>query len=131
MTTEQMLDRTLQFAAIVIRLVGKLPDKVEGWVIGKQVLRSSTSIGANYREAQRARSRAEFYSKIQICLQEAEETRYWFQVLEAAGLMDSKELASLHGEVSELIAIFTAISKKTIASAKVSRSPDPASASAH
>ncbi|MCC7477754.1 four helix bundle protein [bacterium] len=124
-----MLDRTLQFAARVVRLAGKLPNRVEGWVIGKQVLRSATSIGANYREAQRARSRSEFYSKIQICLQEAEETRYWFQVLEAGGLFASKELANLHSEASELVAIFTAISKKTIAAAKVTKAPDPASES--
>ena len=113
MRTQDMLAKTLDFSVAVIKLIGRLLNRVECWVVGKQVLRSATSIGANYREAQRARSRAEFYSKIQICLQEAEETRYWFEVLGASQLASPTLLQPLLLEASQLVAILVAISKKT------------------
>ena len=105
--------RTRRFALNVIALSDLLPNKPSGWVMGKQVLRSGTSIGANYSEAQRSRTRQEFNSKIQICQQEIEETIYWLSLIEDAKLLSSKALVSVQKEASELRAIFTAISKKT------------------
>lgn len=102
----------MSFALEIVRVVGVLPNRVETWILGKQLLRSGTSIGANYREAQRARSKAEFYSKIHICLQEAEETRYWLELIVAAKLLDAKRAELLIRDVTELIAIFVAIANK-------------------
>jgi len=81
-------------------------------VMGKQVLRSGTSVGANYREACRARSKAEFIAKLGDCLKELDESSYWFELLEEAGSVTSANLAPLQKECNELLAIFTTISKK-------------------
>jgi four helix bundle protein len=112
-----LLDRTRSFALQIIRLVDELPNKPTGWIIGKQVLRSGTSVGANYREAQRARSKAEFISKIQICRQELEETRYWLELLYLSGNADQVKCQDLLRESTELIAIFTTIGKRVDSSA--------------
>jgi four helix bundle protein len=79
--------------------------------LGKQILRSGTSIGSNYREAQRSRSRAEFHSKIQICRQELDETHYWFELINGAALIEPSTYLPLMAETRELMAIFTAIAK--------------------
>lgn len=79
-------------------------------VLGKQLLRSGTSIGANYREAQRARSRAEFISKVHIGMQEAEETAYWLELMLSAGICDTGQASDLLREANELCAVLTAIS---------------------
>ena len=73
--------RTLQFAVRIIRVSTILPDTAEGKVIKNQITKSGTSIGANYREANRSRSRADFKSKIRICASEASETKYWLEVI--------------------------------------------------
>lgn len=104
--------RTKQFALRVIRLFGALPKRVEADVIGRQVLRSGTSVGANFREAHRARSDAEFVSKLGDCLRELEETCYWFELLVDSELVPAIQLAPLHDECNQLIAILTTISKK-------------------
>jgi four helix bundle protein len=88
-----------------------LPKTEEARVLGKQVLRSGTSIGANYREAQRARSKAEFISKIGDCLKELDETAYWLELLTESGIVPAPKLASLQDECHQLLAIFTTISK--------------------
>jgi four helix bundle protein len=82
-------------------------------VIGKQVLRSATSVGANYREASRARSEAEFISKVGDCLKEIDETEYWLELLVESGCVASQKMAGLLGETGELIAIFTTIDKRS------------------
>lgn len=82
-------------------------------MIGKQVLRSGTSVGANYREAQRARSGAEFIAKIGICLQELDETAYWLELLVDAEILPSHRLATPQDECNQLLAILTTISKRT------------------
>lgn len=105
-------ERTKSFSLRVIRMFGALPKKTEAQVIGKQVLRSATSVGANYREAHRARSKAEFISKIGDCLKELDETAYWFELLSEADILPALQLANLHREVDELLAIFTTISKR-------------------
>jgi four helix bundle protein len=85
-----------------------LPRSVEARVIGRQALRCGTSVGAQYREAFRARSRAEFASKMQSALQELEEVAYWFELLEESGIVKSARLALLRQETDELSAIFVA-----------------------
>jgi len=90
-----------------------LPKTIEAQVIGKQVLRSGTSVGANYREAYRSRSRAEFIAKTGDCLKELEETAYWLELLTDAGIAQGKQLADLQNECEELIAIFVTIIKNT------------------
>lgn len=104
--------RTKEFALRIIRLYSALPSKVEAQVLGKQVLRSGTSVGAQYREAGRARSTAEYISKVQGSLQELEETAYWLELLAESQLIDHVKLKGLLQETSELIAIFTTLVQK-------------------
>ena len=104
--------RTKDFALRVIRMFAALPQETVAQVLGKQVLRSGTSPGANYREAQRARSKAEFISKIGDCLKELDETSYWFELLTESGIILAPRLAPLQDECDQLLAIFTSISKK-------------------
>jgi four helix bundle protein len=82
-------------------------------VLGKQVLRSGTSVGANYREAQRARSKAEFIAKIRDSLKELDETAYWLELLSDSETVTEVKLGALRDECKPLFAIFTAISKKS------------------
>ncbi len=103
---QDLRERTKQFALRIIRLYGALPGQVEAQVIGKQLLRSGTSVGANYREAYRARSDAEYIAKLGLCLQELEETMYWLDLLIEAELITPTQLAPLKDETNQLIAIF-------------------------
>jgi four helix bundle protein len=98
--------RTKTFALRIIRLFSALPRTIEAQVLGKQVLRSGTSVGANYREACRARSAAEFISKMEISLQELEETCYWLELLVESQIVEAARLSDLQGEVDELTRIF-------------------------
>lgn len=104
--------RTKEFALRIIRMYSALSKTEVSSVIGRQVLRSGTSVGANYREAYRARSSAEFISKLGDCLKELEETVYWLELLVESGCMPAIKLADLMGEASELTAIFTSIVKR-------------------
>jgi four helix bundle protein len=108
----ELRKRTRDFALRIIRLYGALPKTAEAQVIGKQVLRSGTSVGAHYREASRARSDAEFISKIGVALQEMDETAYWVELLTEAEIITADKLKALQQEVDELIAIFTTIAKR-------------------
>ena len=105
-------DRTKRFGLRVIRMYGALPKTTEAQVLGKQVLRSATSVGANYREAYRGRSKAEFIAKAGDCLREIEETAYWFELLVEAGIVAEEKLVPLKQEADELTAIFVTIIKK-------------------
>ena len=105
--------RTKSFALRIVRLFGRLPKTAEAQVIGRQVLRSGTSVGANYREACRARSDAEFVAKIGDCLKELDETEYWLELLAQTGIIGPERLSGLLDETNQLLAIFTTISKKT------------------
>ena len=106
--------RTKAFAIRVIRLYCALPkNEVVAQVLGKQALRSGTSIGANYREAYRARSKAEFISKIGDCLKEADETLYWLELLLEENILPARRLQPLLAEADELIAVLTTISKRS------------------
>jgi four helix bundle protein len=104
--------RTKRFALRVIRLFSALPKRAEADVIGRQVLRSGTSVGANFREAHRARSDAEFLAKLGDCLKELEETCYWLELLVEGEIVPPDRLAPLQDECNQLIAILTTISKK-------------------
>ena len=114
--------RTREFALRIIRLYTALPKTAEGQILGRQVLRSGTSVGANYREATRARSRAEFISKIETALQELEETLYWLELLDAVKAADLAKIHNLRREAEELIAIFVASVKTVKKGANVNRS---------
>ncbi len=103
--------RTKQYALRIIKLYTKLPNTTVAQVIGKQMLRSGTSVGAHYREATRARSTAEFVSKIDGGLQELDETDYWLELLIGAEIFTSDWLADLLDETNQLIAILTTCSK--------------------
>ncbi len=109
--------RTKDFALRIIRMYCALPKSTEAQVLGKQILRSGTSVGAHYREATRARSDAEFISKLEGGLQELEETGYWLELLGESGVIDPEKLSGLYKENNELTAMFTA-SVKTVKNRK-------------
>jgi four helix bundle protein len=100
--------RTKNFALRIIRLYASLPRKTEALVVGRQFLKSGTSVGAHYREAQRARSNAEFISKFEAGMQELEETLYWLELLEESGIMPGVQVGTLRREADELMAIMVA-----------------------
>ena len=106
-------ERTKAFALRVIKMFSALPKTEEARVLGRQVLRSGTSVGANYREARRGRSKAEFIAKIGDCLKELDETSYWLELLVDSGIVPPERLAPLRDECEQLLAIFTTISKKS------------------
>ena len=101
-----LADGTKLYARRIIRLVSALPKSVVAQVLGKQVLRSGTSVGANYREASRARSKAEFIAKMDDCLKELGESEYWLDLLSEENVVAPAKLAPLLEETRELIAIF-------------------------
>lgn len=105
--------RTKQFALRVIRMYGSLPNTTVAQTLGKQVLKSGTSVGAQYREGCRARSDAEMISKFESALQELDETSYWFELLVEGDVVAGPLMAALTREADELIAMLTA-SVKTI-----------------
>jgi four helix bundle protein len=109
-----MRRRTKQFALRVIRLFRAIPKSDEGRVIGRQVLRSGTSVGANYRAVCRARSKKEFISKMSIVVEEADETIFWLDLLIEAGIVRPTRLKPLLDEANELLAIFS----KSLATAR-------------
>jgi len=103
--------RTRSFALRIIRLYSSLPKRTDAQVLGKQVLRSGTSVGAHFREGMRAKSKADLISKLEGCLQELEETQYWLELIIESGLVSSPKLGPLLKESDELIAIFVSITK--------------------
>jgi len=114
-TAEELKQRTKQFALRVIRLVAALPNAAAAWVIGKQLLRSATSVGANYRAACRGRSRAEFVAKLCIVIEEADECCYWLELVIEADLLPQDLVEPLLREANEIVAIMVA-SRKTASS---------------
>src|ERR1700730_6719083 len=108
--------RTKEFALRIVRMFVALPKAEVARVLGKQVLRSGTSIGANFREAHRARSKAEFVAKVGDCLKELDETSYWLELLLESKIVPAAKLSALQDERQQLLAILTTISKKSKAS---------------
>ncbi len=104
---KDLKQRTKEFALRIIRVYSSLPNSTATQVMGKQLLRSGTSVGAHYREATRARSTAEFVSKIGGGHQELEESIYWMELLTESNTIRAERLSSLMQEADELSAIFT------------------------
>jgi four helix bundle protein len=105
-------ERTKEYALGIIRLYVSLPKEAVSQVLGKQIRRSGTSVGANYREAHRSRSTPEFLSKVGDCLKELEETACWLELLRDGTAQAADKLARLLDETEQLLAIFTSIAKK-------------------
>jgi len=105
--------RTKDFAFRIVNLYRKLPNSEEARIIGKQLLRSGTSVGANYRAACRSRSRAEFVSKISIVLEEADETVFWPELLLHTNIFPKPKLQDLMEEANELVCIFVTALRTT------------------
>jgi four helix bundle protein len=104
----ELLTRTKAFGLPILKLVDHLPRSTSGRAIGNQLVRSGTSVGANYRAACRSRSRAEFAAKLGVVAEEADETVYWLEVIRDSNLLPAKKLTELLKEADELTAIFTA-----------------------
>jgi four helix bundle protein len=112
-SAEQLRDRTKAFAIRVVKLFRALPKTSEAQVIGKQLLRSGTSVGANYRAACRGRSRQEWVAKLGIVVEEADETVYWLELLVDLGIVPADRMTELMSEARELTAIFTSAQRTT------------------
>ena len=110
---KDLAPRTKMFARRIIRLYVALPKETAAQVLGKQALRAGTSVGANYREANRARSKAEFIAKIGDCLKEADETAYWLELLVDEKFVPFRKMSSLLDEAIQLISIFVTILKNS------------------
>src|SRR6478735_2811785 len=108
MNPTELKERTMQFALRVLKLADALPNKPSGRVIANQVARSGPSVAANYRAALRGKSRADFINKITTVLEEADETAFWIELTDRAGLMPKKWLPALLNEAEELTKIFNA-----------------------
>jgi four helix bundle protein len=119
MTKEEMKARTKKFALRVIKLVESLPNIKTANVIGHQLLRSGTSVGANYRAACRAKSTADFISKLSIVEEEADESIFWMELLVESGLIKRSLLESLLDEADQILAIIVS----TIRTSKIKRNP--------
>lgn len=104
--------RTKKFAISIVKLSACLPNNSEGFVIRNQITKSGTSIGANYREANRSRSKADFYNKIKISESEANETIYWLEIIKELDWVENSVLEAIYKEANELLAIFTSIANK-------------------
>ena len=111
MDSGELGERLLKFAVRIIQLCASLPDTPEGRLVRGQLTRCGTSPGAQYREARRARSRAEFVSKMESAQQELDETDYWLLIIERTGMVKPAKLVALRSETPELIKIFSSSAK--------------------
>jgi len=111
MTEKELKDRTKEFGKRVIRLVNELPNSISGRAIGNQLVRSGTSVGANYRAACRGRSTAEFIAKIGDVEEEADESSYWLEIIMEEEILPRGKVKALAKEADELTAVFTAIGR--------------------
>jgi four helix bundle protein len=107
----ELKQRTKQFSLRVIKLYQSLPKTTEAQIIGKQLFRSATSVGANYRAACRSRSNAEFHSKISIVIEETDETMFWMELLWEADIIKQSLLQNLYNENEEILKIMV-VSRK-------------------
>lgn len=118
--SEELQRRTKDFAVRVVKFCRTLPNNEEGRTVGGQLLSAGTSVAANYRAACRARSHAEFVSRICVVLEEAEESMLWLEVIRDTRMADSLEVQSLHAETVELVAIFAASHRTAKINARIS-----------
>ncbi len=112
--TADLKARTKQFALRVMKMVDALPRTIQGRAIAKQIIRSATSVAANYRAAFRARSRAEFIAKIGVVEEEADESCFWLELIIDSGLLTEERIRPLLSEAGELVAIMAASRKSAI-----------------
>ncbi len=108
---KELEKRTKEFVVKVLKMTATLPETTEAKVIRYQIVKSGSSVGANYREANRARSKADFRNKISICEAEASETVFWLEIIEEMNWIELKELSSIQKETGEILAIFSSIGK--------------------
>jgi four helix bundle protein len=115
LTSKELQERTKRFALQIIKLTASLPNKPEGWVIGKQIIRSGTSVASNYRAVCRAKSDKDFVSKMGTVIEEADETLFWLEMIEESEIIIeyASLISKLKTEANELTSIFVA-SNKTI-----------------
>jgi len=118
MDQTELKTRTKRFGLNVIELVEQLPKGETSYVLRRQLLRSATSVGANYRSACRGRSRAEFIAKLGVVIEEADESAYWLEMLVDAGKLQQEQAEGLIDEANQLVAIFTASSKTARSNSK-------------
>jgi four helix bundle protein len=111
--SQKLEKRTRLFAVRIIKLSTLLPKTPEGNVIRYQITKSGSSVGANYREANRSRSKADFKNKIKICESEASETQYWLEVIVDSEMLNRERVKQDHQECSELLALFASIAKSS------------------
>src|SRR5947209_3731610 len=111
MHADELKDRTKDFALRILKLVAALPKTIEGRAIANQLVRSGTSVAANYRSACRARSRPEFIAKLGVVLEEADETLLWLELIVAGRILPASRVDALSKEANELVAIFVASRK--------------------
>ena len=109
---KELRERTTLFALRIVRLYSALPKATVAQTPGKQMLRSATSVGAHYREAERAKSDADFISKVEGALQELNETDYWLDLIMRAEIIPASRLQDLRDETNEPTAIFVTIAKR-------------------
>jgi len=107
-----LVARTRAFSLATIRFYSRLPKDTASQILGRQMLRSATSVGAQYREAQRAKSISDFLSKTEGALQEVDETGYWLELIQDSGIESDSALVALREEARQLLAIFVAITRK-------------------
>ncbi len=111
MTPQELFERCKRFAVEIILLVRKFPKTVDGYVVGRQLAKSGTAIGANYRSSRRAKSHADFVSKMKVSEEEADESVYWLTLVEETKIVNDPKVKQLLQEANELTAIFTSANK--------------------
>jgi four helix bundle protein len=118
MTERELLERTKQFALRIFKLVGALPQMIQGRAVAAQLIRSGTSVAANYRAACRARSKPEFVAKLGVVEEEADESAFWLELIIETGLLNPGKVTPLLAEAGEIVAMM-ASSKKTAAKSQI------------
>jgi four helix bundle protein len=118
MTERELLQRTKQFALRIFKLVGALPQTIQGRAVAAQLIRSGTSVAANYRAACRARSKPEFVAKLGVVEEEADESAFWLELIVETGLLNPGKVTPLLAEAGEIVAMM-ASSKKTAAKSQI------------
>ena len=114
---EELKVKTKNIAVRTIKLSQSLPNSREANIIAKQIIRSATSIGANYRAACRARSKAEFFAKLSIVIEEADETQYWFEILSETNIIEKNKIELLKKDLDSIVAILTT-ARKSVSNSK-------------
>ena len=124
MTRKELQDRTKKFHIDIIKLCGDFPRNAAGFETAKQIIRAAGSVGANYRASMRAKSDADFIYKIQIVLEEADESHYWLEIIKEAEIKSGEEIDRLIKEANELTAIFAA-TDRTAKANKINKASSP------